>query len=333
MEEYYTFNEAVSDAFAEPSEETRRFIGSFPKDFASSQIEALIAALGGDFAKLEAIRNARRTLPLNSPKVYISELNIEADSRPLRIRIYTPPGSINSKRNILVYYHGGGWTINCIESCERFCRDFCADSDSIVVVPDYRLAPENRYPAANIDCFETFKWVVKNAVIIGGSRDKIYLAGDSAGGHLAVSTAIAARDDRTVISKPAGISMFYPALDLADTARLSYHRYADGYCLNAKLMRLFINAYTGDGSNALKASPFYSNLEGLSRVLLISSQFDILHDESSEFAKKLSSAEVPVRYIAFNGASHLFITQKGMDGAYSRALKELIDFTKQNRHV
>lgn len=324
MQTYYSFNNVARRyCEASASNEASRFISALPSDFVEAQKRAIVNAIGGDSTELDAIRAARKAPTLEEPEVDVFDINI--GERLLRLRIYTPRTRLSRTRDILVYLHGGGWTINCPEACERFCRDFCSKNDAIVVAPDYRLAPENPYPAANIDCLEAYEWIALNASLIGGNAKRIYIAGDSAGGHLAISTALAIRDGASLY-RPAGIIMFYPVLDLTSARRASYKYFGQKYCLNAELMELFMRAYLPNPVHARKASPFYAELSGLPRILLVASECDILREEAEYFFLKLVVDDVKARYLCIEGATHLFITQNGMDEAYKRALQEASEF-------
>mgnify|MGYP000054850647 FL=1 len=198
----------------------------------------------------------------------------------------------------------------------------------MVVAPDYRLAPEHPFPAANEDAKTAFGWVVRHAEILGGSAEKTFVGGDSAGGHLALSLAIDIRDDDSAEVKPAGVIAFYPALDLRPSERESAKLFGEKFCLNGVLMKLYINAYAPTEEAKEAASLFGRNLRGLPRTLLIVSECDILRSEAAEFYALLKAAGVRARYVCLEGATHIYITQDGMDNAYQTALAEASAFVK-----
>lgn len=347
MENYYTFNDVERPyARAEASTEATAFIAKLPPDFAAAQRRAILAAQRGDVAELEKIRTSRRASTHDLSGVFVDDEFIErggsgaaqsaeggasetgCGGAKLRLRIYTPKTNLSQSRAILLYLHGGGWTINSPENCERFCRDFALKNDAVVVAPDYRLAPEHPFPAANEDAKTAFGWVVRHAKILGGSAGKIFVGGDSAGGHLALSLAVDVRDDDSAKVKPAGVIAFYPALDLRPSERESAKLFGEKFCLNGELMKLYINAYAPTAEAKEAASLFGRDLRGLPRTLLVVSECDILRSEAAEFYALLEAAGVRTRYVCLEGATHIYITQDGMDNAYQTALAEASAFVK-----
>lgn len=312
---------------ARASDEALAFIDKLPSDFLSKQRRAIENAIAGDSAELETVRASRRISSYDMSSVYVEDIRINGGK--LRLRIYTPKTPLSTSRNILLYLHGGGWTINSPENCERFCRDFAVENDSTVVAPDYRLAPEHPYPAANDDAKTAYLWTVEHARLIGGSEEKIYIGGDSAGGHLAFATAIDLRDDDSAKTKPRGIIAFYPAIDLEHTDTESYKYFGEDFALNAGLMKLYIEAYAPTPKARKAASLAAANLAGLPRSLLLVSECDILRSEAENFAERLASSGVKTRCVRLEGATHIYITQKGMDNAYYAALYEASEFVSR----
>lgn len=329
---YYSFNNVDRDySEAQLSEEAQYLIATLPKDYATTQINAIENALRGDFSALNAIRAQRNLSTEDLSSVDVCDKWIESDYN-LRLRIYTPHTNLSQSRNILLYIHGGGWTINSPENCERFCRDFAVVNDAIVVAPDYRLAPEHKYPAANKDVKIAFDWVVKHSRLIGGSPNKIFIAGDSAGGHLAISLALDIRDNSTNYIQPQGVIAFYPATDLCNNySRKSFKTFSEGYCLNGELMKLFVKSYVPTYADAQQATLLGKNFKGFPRTLIIVSECDVLRDEATELYYEMTKAEVPVRFVCFKGATHVFITQKAMDNAYRNALEEISAFLTRTK--
>ena len=190
MPEYYKFL-GIDTPYerAELSQEAAAFIAAKDPAFAAAQRRALRNALKGDVSRLLEIRRLRAAATVDLSAIDSAEIRIGAGGY-LRLKIYTPKTRLSRSRKILLYIHGGGWTINAPETADRFCRDFAINNDAVVVSPEYRLAPEHPYPAANIDVFETYGWLLQNAALIGGNPREIYLCGDSAGGHLAFAAAL-----------------------------------------------------------------------------------------------------------------------------------------------
>lgn len=320
---YYSINDAQT--LPKVSEEARSFINSLPENFALLQKKALEDAMAGDLENLDKIRLGRIVPISDRSDVFhiITKVNFGGEERKLYIFI---PKEIGKDLRVVVYYHGGGWCINAPESCSMFCQDIAAKTKSVVVCPEYRLAPENKYPAANLDAVSTVEWVKKN--ISNSSGLKIFLAGDSAGGHLAASTALHFKDSVD------GVIMFYPALDLSlGRRRKSWGDFAKGHCLDADLMETFIKAYLPNeaASQNEDTSPLLArDLKGFPNSLIISAQCDILRDEALEFASRLAEFGINVRYRCIEGATHLFITKPEMKEAYCNALSEASEFVLKN---
>lgn len=325
---YYTLpakSRPLSEARA--SAEAEAFIKNLPPDFVSKQRRAIESAIAGDSSELEKVRASRRISSYDMSSVDVEDIFI--NDGKLRLRTYTPKTPLSTSRNILLYLHGGGWTINSPENCERFCRDFAVENDAIVVAPDYRLAPEHPYPAANDDAKAAYLWTVEHARLVGGSPEKIYIGGDSAGGHLAFVTAIELRDDDAVKTQPRGLIAFYPAIDLEHTDTESYKYFGENFALNGGLMKLYIEAYAPTPRAKESASLARANLAGLPRSLVLVSECDILRSEAEAFAERLAADGVKTRCVRLEGATHIYITQKGMDNAYSAALHEASEFVSR----
>ncbi len=139
---------------------------------------------------------------------------------PLTARIYTPAGA--GPFPVIVYFHGGGWVIADRVVYDGGARGLSKQANAIVVSPDYRLAPEAKFPAAWDDALAVYRWVTTNAASIKGDPKRLALAGESAGGNLAVSTAVAARD--AGLTAPRHIVSVYP---VAQTGNLSTESYVD----------------------------------------------------------------------------------------------------------
>lgn len=327
MDGYFTFVGAGRPyTDARPSSETAEFLRGFDPEFIVRQKRALSAAIGGDSRAFEAVRQTRRVSTHDLSAVDVSDVFIPRKSSPdkLRMRIYRPKSG--APKGVLLYLHGGGWSINSPENCERVCRDFAEKDGFVVAAPDYLLAPEFPYSAGNDDAKTAYVWLAENATKLGAASPEIFIAGDSAGGHMALYLALELRDGSAAAAKPAGVIAFYPALDLKDTSRESFKLFGNGYALNDELMKLYIKAYAPTDSALNGASLFNKNLAGLPPVLIVAGECDILRQEAEEFHQKLSAAGVKARYICIEGAVHMFITKDGMENAYAKAFAEAEEF-------
>ncbi len=238
-----------------------------------------------------------------------------ADEIP--VRIYAPEGA--GPFPGLVYFHGGGWVLGGFESHDDFCRILTNRVRCMTVSVDYRLAPENKFPAAAEDAYAATRWVAENASAIGLDAGRIAIGGDSAGGNLTAVAALMARDrggPRLVLQV-----LICPVIDAAmDTA--SYRTNADGYFLTRADMIWFWQQYLS--SDADRSNPHASPLRasdprGLPPALIVTAEFDPLRDEGEAYGVRLRQAGVPVTCTRYDGAIHDFalfsnVTETGKRG-------------------
>jgi acetyl esterase/lipase len=184
------------------------------------------------------------------PVAKVEDRRVTGPAGPIPIRIYTPTG--RGPFPILVYFHGGGWVIGNLETHDTPCRAITNAAGCITVSVDYRLAPENKYPAAPEDCYAATRWVADHATEIGGDPARLAVGGDSAGGNLAAVVAQMSRDRG---GPPLVFQLLiYPVTDhRLDTA--SYRDNADGYFLTRDGMEWFWNTTSGAPPTAIRRWP------------------------------------------------------------------------------
>lgn len=249
------------------------------------------------------------------------------------VRIYTPRVPASS-HPVIVYYHGGGWVIGDLESHDRPLRVLADDAAAIVVSVDYRLAPENRFPAAYDDAVCAAQWVFSHATSFGGDPTRVAVAGDSAGGNLAAAVAQALHH----LDGPAPVLqwLLYPVTDLADESP-SYETFADGFFLTRKAMRSFIAHYTGGDSAAAadpRASPLRAeSVAGLAPALIQTAGFDPLRDEGRAYAERLLEAGVSVDYRNYPGQLHGFFGMSGAISGAAAATAEAVVVLRRSLHA
>jgi acetyl esterase len=212
----------------------------------------------------------------------VRDLTMGRPAQNLRARIYTPIGG-SSPRPGVVYFHGGGWTIGSLDTCDAHCARLALLSDAVVVSVDYRLAPEHVFPAAAHDAVNAFDWVKAEHEVCGIDPARIAVAGDSAGGNLAAVVAQARRDAVRYQL------LVYPAVDLANDSP-SYALFRDDLFLTEATMRWFTDHYVPDPSERLdvRASPLLADdLEGVAPACVVVVGFDPLRDEGRAYAERL----------------------------------------------
>jgi acetyl esterase len=220
------------------------------------------------------------------------------------VRIYRPsaPGPLP----VVVYYHGGGFTICNLETHDGVCRMLANDSDAIVISVDYRLAPEHKYPAAVEDAYAALLWTAENAASLGGDATRLAVAGDSAGGNLSAVVAQRARDE----AGPELIFqlLIYPATDFAGDYPSRYEN-ATGYFLTKVHVEWFAEQYlpSAEVAGDPQVSPLRAGtLAGLPPALVITAEYDPLRDEGEAYGAGLAEAGVPVTVHRADGLFHGF---------------------------
>ena len=218
---------------------------------------------------------------------------------------------------MLVYFHGGGWTIGDLDSHDVLCRQLCLAADVAVVAVDYRMGPEYRFPAAVEDCVEAMRWVRSQAARLGLAATRLAVGGDSAGGNLAAVVCLVLRNAGD--PPPVFQLLIYPATDMRAVAP-SHTTNGQGYLLTSDLIAYFRGHYVDEASWAdWRASPLLApDLGGLPPALVLTAGFDPLRDEGRQYADALSAAGNRVQYVCFERQIHGFITMsKVLDEARS----------------
>lgn len=217
------------------------------------------------------------------------------------VRIYEPdadPESPPTSRAV-VYLHGGGWVIGSLRSHDRLCRTLAARAGMPLVAVDYRLAPEHPFPAAIEDAWAVTKWAAQR-------YERVAVAGDSAGGQLATSVALRARDAGLALTLQA---LIYPITDHSfDTD--SYREFTDPASLDEATMRWFWDQYLPHDvvGETQDHSPLRAvELTGVAPALLITAEADPLRDEAEAYAERLRAAGVQVELHRYAGMTHGFI--------------------------
>ncbi|MER6978747.1 alpha/beta hydrolase [Streptomyces carpinensis] len=228
---------------------------------------------------------------------------VAVDGGQVPVRILAP----ENPRAVIVYYHGGGWVIGAIDEFDTLARQMVQRTGAAVVLVDYRLAPEHRYPTAAEDAWAALRWVEAH---IGEQATPLPLivAGDSAGGNLAAIVAQRAKtEDGPEISLQV---LVYPVTD-ADIDNASYRDLDNQLMLTRDSMIWFWDHYAPDPASRRNpdASPLQAtDLSGLPPAVVLTAEHDVLRDEGEAYAEKLRAAGVPVVHRRFAGQMHGFFT-------------------------
>lgn len=238
----------------------------------------------------------------------------------IHLRMYTPKTGA-STFPVIVYYHGGGFVIANLDVYDASAKALSDQTGSIVVSVAYRLAPEHKFPVAHNDAYAAYEWVLKNAASFKGDPKRVALAGESAGGNLAINTAIKARDNKLMI--PTAILAVYPVAG-SDMNTKSYQANAKAKPLDKPMMMWFVKNYLNSMSEAKdpRINLVAANLKGLPPVTIITAEIDPLQSDGMLLADKLRAAGVKVDDKNYDGVTHEFF---GM-GAIVPQAKEALSY-------
>jgi len=228
-----------------------------------------------------------------------------ADSGTLPTRLYEPEG-IEAVPGLLVYYHGGGWTIGSLDSHQNLCRYIAARARCKVLAVGYRKAPEHRFPAAWDDALASYEWARDHTDLLGVDPARIAVGGDSAGGNLAAAVALAVEDpDR----RPAFAWLNYPLVDADVDAYPSAHLFATGLILTRQNLRDMVHQYAPRPVQQLDPRVTVMSSDALDRMpptYISVAGMDPLRDQGARFADRLREAGVSVQLERFDNLPHAF---------------------------
>jgi acetyl esterase len=238
-------------------------------------------------------REMMKQAPPNPHPTPVGEvINTLVPGAGIPVRIYIPAGE--GPFPVVAYFHGGGFVLMSLDTHDEICRQLCARSGCAVMSVDYPLAPEHPYPQGPEGCVAATRWLIDHAGQFKGLGDHAAVAGDSAGGYMALYTA--QRLTASGIPLRAEFAA-YPVTDHYSAGHPSWEENKTGYTLTAGLMKWFWDAYTPDASTYADASilraPDFSKLPP---ALIMTANYDPLRDEGKAYADKLTAAGVPTVY-------------------------------------
>lgn len=293
-------------------------------EFVATQAAPPIETLSASEARDGYLRNHAEVQNPFEPVSEVQDITLGV----LRLRLWRGRGAENGDAPALLYVHGGGWVIGAPETHEDICRSIANRMGAVVVSPDYRLAPEQPFPAAVEDCLEVLRFLHSDAAKLGVDPARIAVGGDSAGGNLAAVLALMSRDgDAPAITAQL---LIYPVCDCS-REHASYARYADGFGLTAAGMRWFRKGYLGgDGvSSDWLASPLNApDLAGVAPAFLALAGHDVLYDEGEAYAARLGRETDVIRQ-SWPGQIHGFVSMRGQIPEGDDALNQLVDAWRQ----
>jgi acetyl esterase len=239
----------------------------------------------------------------------VRDVEVAGPAGAIPLRLYEPAAA----EGVVAYFHGGGWAVGSIDSFDTVCRALANAAGAVVASVGYRLAPEHRFPAALEDCVAATRRLAEQH-----PGERLAVAGDSAGGNLAIGVA------RRLRETVAAIALVYPVCD-AGLNTPSYRDFKERYGLTAAGMQRYWNLYL-DGADGLQpdASPLRAgDLAGLAPTYVLTSEFDVLRDEAEALVEKLRAAGVDVTHRRFDGTIHGFWRWTAATEATREAIDEV----------
>ena len=250
----------------------------------------------------------------------VEDHTIEQPDGSFQVRVLVP---LEPAAGVIVYYHGGGWVVGSIDESETLGRKLAERTSCAVVLVDYRLAPEHRYPVAVDDSYAALEWAAEHMNEIAGGEVPLIVAGDSAGGNLSAVMSLRARDRNG--PNIAMQVLIYPVTD-ANFDRPSYLDPENQLMLTRDSMIWFFDHYIPDTAQRTEpeASPIYAeDLSGLPPAVVLTAEHDPLRDEGEEYAQRLEDAGVEVELQRHLGQMHAFFALLMLPGS-ERGMQQVV---------
>jgi acetyl esterase len=257
----------------------------------------------------------------------IQDFSIAArDGFAMPARLYAPSAEVLP---VLVYFHGGGFTVGNIRTHDTLCRVLSSRSGCAVVSLDYRLAPAHKFPTASNDAWDAFEFIARQGASLGLDPSRMAVGGDSAGGTLAAVCAVLARD----AGLPLALQMLIYPGTTAHQDTDSHRRHADGPLLTKAMIDFFFAQYVrtpADRDDWRFAPLLADDVDGVAPAWICLAECDPVVDEGIAYADKLRAAGVPVDLEIYRGVIHEFIK---MGRAIPEALQAQDDAAKALREA
>lgn len=234
----------------------------------------------------------------------------------VRVYFVRPEGAGNI-RDVIFYIHGAGWVFGSFHTHEKLIRELAARTGSLVVFPEYALAPEAKYPVAIEQCFFLFSslWKILDGHCMEFNQDTLTIAGDSVGGNMAIAM--------TLMKEMRGgpdihkLLLYYPVTDACFNTP-SYCQFAENYYLYREGMKWFWQQYApySKDRNHILASPLKADAECFQKfpdTMIVNGQADVLRSEGEKFGEKLRCAGVNVTAVRVQGIIHDFVMLNALD--------------------
>lgn len=262
-----------------------------------------LSALSVDDAR-ERVRATLVTKGAPLPLRSVEDASLPTPNGALRLRLYRPA---DGPLPVALFVHGGGWTVNDVDTHDELCRRLAKRSGWMLASLDHRRAPEHKHPAQLEDAHLAYRWLLDNAESIGADPARRAVVGESSGGTVAASLTLLLRDLGAPM--PAFQVLAYPVTDAFGRSG-SYSERASGYILDRELMEWYFGHFLPLGSS--REDPYLyplaaEDLSGLPPALILTAEFDPLRDEGVAYAERLAEAGVAVEHVHASDQMHGFL--------------------------
>ncbi|MCP1309514.1 alpha/beta hydrolase [Paenibacillus tyrfis] len=295
------------------------------------------------FPGFQLEENLERSRSLVSPPpvkksehVHTTSRTIPGAAGEMLAKIYEPAGRKGDKLPAMLWIHGGGYVMGHPDMDDELCERFVQTAGCVVVSVDYRLAPENPYPAAIEDCYAGLVWMTEKAESLGIDVNRVAIAGASGGGGLTAALALMARDKggpSIIFQMP-----LYPMLDNRNITPSSHEITEDRAIWNRTNNLAAWNMYLGEENDASGISSYAvpsraENLAGLPPTYTCVGQLDLFRDETIEYVTRLAQAGVDVEFHLYPGCFHLFESFVPEAEVSQRAVQSYMDAMARALHT
>jgi len=241
----------------------------------------------------------------------------------LPVRLYVPSAA---PRGLIVYFHGGGWVIGTVAGYHPMTATLANRTGCAVLSVDYRLAPENPYPAPVDDALAAIRWAAEQgAKAIGAEARALVAMGDSAGGNLATVASRLHNESRPARKVDLQVLAYPVTGHDFDTA--SYLEFAEGNLLTRKDMKWFWDHYCPDAAQRSHpdVSPLHAkDLSASPAALVLTAGRDPLRDEGEAYGQRLKEAGVPTEVVRCEGLLHGFLAMINYAPSAGRAFDKIV---------
>ena len=285
---------------------------------------------------VEASRQRFRELPRREvhQEVQAEDRTIEGPGGAIPVRIYRPPTTLAGRPPVVVFLHGGGWSVGDLDTYDGEARSHAVGAEAVVVSVEYRLAPEHPYPAAVDDVWTATQWVAAHADELGVDADRMAVAGDSAGGNL---TAVVAQLARDAGGPPIRFQLLWYPATTWDVSLPSFTENAEAPVLNLAAVTGFSRWYLGDMDlsqmPATLAPARAADLTRLPPAYIAVAGHDPLRDDGLRYAELLSAAGVPVEVHNAGTLIHGYLGYAGVVPAATEAAERGLSALRRALHA